>query len=245
MWVPISSIWNVINREGYFATEILITGAALAFPLGAGIIVATTTTPAGAAVPVITANGSATCSTLKGAIHFNPPLFNTGTSNSETASIKVKLNSSSGGCSTTATNLPAGGILYGIASSSLTTTSTDNSANACAGLGTSQATTQTITWHYKSSAGVTLAKLTPTTVTFSGFDVLTNALVEPGFDLPQDTGGTTTATGSFAGTGSQANIFATKTITFITGKCGTSTGMTALPLGGAGTATDPSQSITG
>lgn len=82
-------------------------------------------------------------------------------------------------------------------------------------------------------------------MTFSGFDVLTNALVEPGFDLPQDTGGTTTATGSFAGTGSQANIFATKTITFIQGKCGSSTGMTALPLGGAGTATDPSQSVTG
>lgn len=225
--------------------RLLITGAALAFPLGVGIIVGTSTTPAGASVPVITANGSATCSTLKGAIHFNPPLFNTGTSNSETASIKVKLNSLSGGCSTTANNLPAGGILYGLAKSTLNTVSTNNSANACAGLATSVATTQTITWHYKSSAGVTLAKLTPTTVTFSGFDVLFNSLNEPGFDLPQDSGGTTSATGSFAGTGSQANIFATKTIAFIQKKCGESTGMTVLPLGGAGTATDPSQSIAG
>ena len=57
-----------------------------------------------------------------------------------------------------------------------------SSANSCAGLGTSQATTLTITWHYKNSAGVTLAKLTPTTVTFSGFDVLTNGFLEPGFE---------------------------------------------------------------
>ena len=196
-------------------------------------------------IKVITANGSATCSTLMGAVHFNPPLFTTGTSNTETATIRVRLNGLSGGCLTNATNLPVGGILYGIATSSPITTTSDLSANSCAGLGTSRATTLTITWHYKNSAGVTLAKLTPTTVTFSGFDGLTNGLLEPGFDLPQDSGGTATATGSFAGTSSQANVFATKTSSFITKRCGTSTGLASLPLGGPGTATDPSQSITG
>ncbi len=225
--------------------RLLIVGAAVAFPLGAGIVVATSATPAAGSVPTITANGSVTCTTLAGVIHFNPPLLNTGTSNTETATIKVKLNNSTASCSTTATNLPAGGILYGLASSSLTTNTTDNSANACASLGTSQATVQTIKWHYKSSAGVTLAKLTPTTVTFSGFDVLTNASVEPGFDLPQDTGGTTTATGSFAGTSSTANVFASKTISFITAKCAKSTGLAALTLGGPGTASDPSETVTG
>ena len=190
---------------------------------------------------VITANGSATCTTLKGAV----AVVTTGTSDSEAATARVKLNSLSGGCSTTATNLPAGGILYGIATSSPITITSDLSANSCAGLGTSQATTLTITWHYKNSAGVTLAKLTPTTVTFSGFDGLTNGLLEPGFDLPQDSGGTTTATGSFAGTSSQANVFPTQAISRVTKKCGSSTGLTALPLGGPGTATDPTQSITG
>jgi len=225
--------------------RLLLMGAAMALTLGTGTLVVVSSTPASASVPVITANGIATCSTLAGAIHFNPPLFNTGTSNTETSTIKVKLNKLTAGCSTTATNLPAGGILYGKATSTITTTTADNSANACGGLATSRSTTQTVTWHYKNSAGVTLAKLTPTTVTFSGFDVLFNGIGEPGFDLPQDTAGTATATGSFAGSSSTANVFATKTTSFITTKCGKSTGLTTLPLGGPGTVADPSQSVTG
>jgi hypothetical protein len=225
--------------------RLLLMGAALALTLGAGTLVVVSSTPGAASVPVITANGSATCSTLSGSIHFSPALFNTGTSNTETTTIKVKLNKLTAGCSTTATNLPAGGILYGLATSHIVTTTTDNSANACGGLATSRSTTLTTAWHYKNSAGVTLAKLTPTTVTFSGFDVLTNGGNEPGFDLPQDTGGTTTATGSFAGSSSMANTFANKTITQIAAKCGSSTGLTALSLGGPGTVADPSQSVTG
>jgi hypothetical protein len=225
--------------------RLLLMGAALALTLGTGTLVAVSSTPAAASVPVITANGSATCSTLSGAIHFNPALFDTGTSNTEATTITVKLDSLSAGCSTTATNLPAGGILYGTATSHITTTTTDNSANACSGLATSRSTTLTVTWHYKSSAGVTLAKLTPTTTTFSGFDVLVNGSGEPGFDLPQDTGGTSTTTGSFAGSSSASNVFATKTTGFITTKCGKSTGLATLPLGGPGTAADPSQSVTG
>lgn len=222
----------------------LLAIAAVIIPMGVGIVVAATT-PAAASVPTITANGSATCTSLSGVIHFNPPLFNTGTSNTETATIKVKLNNLSAGCSTTATNLPAGGILYGSSAATLTTTTSNNSANACASLGTSQAVSLTTKWHYKNSSGVTLAKLTPSTVGFSGFDVLVNGASEPGFDLPQDSGGTSTATGSFAGSSSDANAFAGKPVSFITAKCGSSTGLTALKLGGAGTATDPSQSITG
>ena len=112
--------------------RIVITGAVLAFPLGAGTVVATSVTPSGASVPFITANGSVTCATLKGAVHYNPPLFFRGTSNTETMTLKVKLNSFSATCSTTATNLPPGGVLYGSATWSRTTTSTNNSANACA-----------------------------------------------------------------------------------------------------------------
>jgi hypothetical protein len=216
----------------------LLVIAAVVFPLGVGVFVST---PASASIPTVTANGSATCTNLSGAIHFNPPLFNTATSTSETTTIKVKLNSLASGCSTTATNLAGGGSLYGIASATLTT-----SSNACSGLATSLPVSLKIAWHYKNpSTAVTLDKLVPTTVSLSGFDVLTNAASEPGFDLPQDTGGTSNATGSFAGTSSTANAFAGKTISFITTKCGSSTGLTALKLGGAGTASDPSESITG
>ena len=229
--------------------RIVITGAVLAFPLGAGTVVATSVTPSGASVPFITANGSVTCTTLKGAVHYNPPLFYSGTSNTETMTLKVKLNSFSATCSTTATNLPPGGILYGSATSSRTTTSTNNSANACAALAEAFPLKWTIVWHYKSSAGVTLAKLTPTTVPFFDFATLTNDLQELGFDLPSDAGPhpQATATGSFAGLPSDANVFATKTATSLVTKCATATspGLKAMPLGGPGTPSYPSHLIAG
>ena len=107
----------------------------------------------------------------------------------------------------------------------------------------------TIVWHYKSSAGVTLAKLTPTTVPFFDFATLTNDLQELGFDLPSDAGPhpQATATGSFAGLPSDANVFATKTATSLVTKCATATspGLKAMPLGGPGTPSYPSHLIAG
>jgi len=221
--------------------KLCICTAVLALPLALVTVIGGT--PATGSTPTITANGTVTCTTLGGKIGFSPALHTTGTSNTETSTIKVKLT----GCSATSTNLPAGGIIRGTATSTVTTTTTDNSANACGGLATSRTTVQTIAWTDKSSGGVTLAKLTKTVATFSGFDVLVNNSSEPGFDLPQDSGGTAGATGSFvggdAGSSSEANIFAKKTLSQITAACGTSTGLVKLPLGGPGTATDPSHSV--
>ena len=102
----------------------------------------------------------------------------------------------------------------------------------------------TIAWHYKNSSGATLAKLPSTTVGFSGFDSTVNGASEPGFDLPQDSGGTSPSTGSFSGS-ADMNTYAGKTSSFVSTKCGSSTGLTALKLGGAGTGADPSQASIG
>ncbi len=161
--------------------RVVVTVAAIALVLGIGMV--TAASPAGASVPTIIANGSATCTNLGGVVHFTPPLFAAGTSNTESASFTVNLNSLSSGCSTTATNLPAGGILYGKVTATLTTTTTDNSANSCASLGTSHPLSMTIAWHYKNSSGMTLAKLPSTTVSFSGLDSPTNSASEPGYAL--------------------------------------------------------------
>jgi len=222
--------------------KLWISAAALAMAVTfIGVVGAT---PA-AAVVTITANGTVTCTSLGGKIAFSPALHTVGTTNSDTSTVSVKL----AGCSTTSTNLPAGSIITGKATSTIVTTTTDNSANACAGLATSRATVQTISWTDKSSGGVTLAKLTKTVVSFSGFDILVNGSSDPGFDLSKDSGGTASATGSFLGSdggaSSEANIFAKKTTTQITTSCGTATGLASLALGAAGTVADPSHSVAG
>jgi hypothetical protein len=231
----------VLPKGGMMLKKLWISAAAVALPLAmVGVVGAT---PAFGSVPTITANGTVTCTTLGGKIGFSPALHTTGTSNTDTSSIKVKLS----GCSTTSTNLPAGSVITGTATSKIVTTTTDNSANACGGLATSRSSVQTVKWSDKSSSGVALAHLTNSVVSFSGFDVLVNGSGEPGFDLPQDTGGTASATGSFIGTNngatSEANIFAKKTATQITTTCGKATGMASLALGGPGTASDPSHSV--
>jgi hypothetical protein len=218
--------------------KLWMSAVVVALPLG---LVGVAGSPA-AAVPIITANGTINCTTLGGKIGFSPAMHNTGNSNTETSSIKVKL----AGCSTTSTNLPAGSIVTGVDTASVVTTTTNNSANACGGLATSKSTVQTIVWKDKNSSGVTLAKLTKTVATFSGFDTVLNGSGEPGFDLAQDSGGTASATGSFRGTNagatSEANVFAKKTTSAIATTCGTSTGLVSLPFGGPGTVSDPSHS---
>ena len=222
--------------------RVVVTVAGIALVLGIGTVTAAST--AEASVPTITANGSATCTNLGGVIHFTPPLYAAGTSNTESASFSVNLNSLSSGCLTTATNLPAGGILYGKGTATLTTTTTDNSANSCARLGQTQLLSMSIAWHYKNSSGATLAKLTPTTVSFSGFDDQVNGASEPGFIFPE-AGGTSPSGGSFAGPSSDINVFGEKTNSIIARQCGRSTGLTSLKLGGAGTTADPSQASIG
>jgi hypothetical protein len=219
--------------------------AASALALGMAVMVGVSS--AGATLPTITANGTINCATVGGKISFTPPIESTGDSNSETAAIAASLKA----CTFTSTNLPTGSILSGKATTSITTTTVDNSANACAGLGTSRATVLTIKWVDKNSAGTALAHVVASTVSFSGFDVLANGLSEPGFDLPQDSGGTASASGSFTGTdsgaSSESNVFAKKTIAQIATSCSSETtdGLVKLPVGGVGTASDPSHALVG
>ncbi len=222
--------------------KLLLVGAAVALPLGLVTTVGLAT--AGAKTPPVVANGTVNCTGISGKISFNPAITLVGPyTNSETATLKVKL----GSCTPTSTNLPAGSIITGSTGASITTTGSD--ANSCTGLETSHPVTLTVKWKDKNSGGVVLAKLAPSTVAFSGYDVLTPS--NAGFDLPQDSGGTATGTagGSFFstdnGASSQANAFTEDTITQITDACETSTGVAKLKLGGPGTGTDPSESFTG
>ena len=214
-------------------------GSLVALLLGTMTLV--TATSAGAALPTITANGSINCTTLGGRMSFSPPLETLGDSNSETAGLALNLS----GCSFTSTNLPAGSKLTGKATATVTTTSTDNSANSCGGLATSRATVQTVSWKDRNSSGASLAHIVSTTVNFSGYDYLLSNPT-PGFDLPQDSGGTASASGSFAsidgGALSEANIFFKKTPSQIAAKCNSETtdGLVALALGAHGNVTDPS-----
>ncbi len=116
---------------------------------------------------------------------------------------------------------------------------------------TSRAQTQTIKWKDKNASGVTLAKLAPSVVTFSGFDVVAGGASNSGFDLPSDTGGTASvaAGDSFAGSDhgatSEANALLVDTNTQLATLCGSSTGLAKLKLGGLGSGSDPSHSFTG
>jgi hypothetical protein len=116
-----------------------------------------------------------------------------------------------------------------------------------------RATVLTIKWVDKNSAGTNIAHVVASTVSSSGFDILVNGLNEPGFDLAKDSGGTASATGSFTGTdsgaSSESNVFAKKTLNQITTSCnsdskyGTTDGLVTLPIGGVGTASDPSHAL--
>jgi hypothetical protein len=88
----------------------------------------------------------------------------------------------------------------------------------------------TIAWHDKNSSGMTIAKLPPSTVSFSGFDSPTNGSSEPGYTFPE-AGGSSPSSGSFAGALSEVNVFGAKTASVIATKCGRSTGLSSLKLG--------------
>jgi len=208
---------------------------------GIGLLTAmVTVVGAGSAQAVTTANGTITCKALAGTITFVPPIETTGDTNSAKAVVKVTLKT----CTYTSTNIPgAHGTITGAAAATLTTTTTNNTANACSGLATSRAVSLKVPW--KDSNGQALAA---TTVSYSGFDVVANGAFA-GFDLPQDTGGTASELGSFAGTDggatSQANAFVKSTTTQISTACNgaTNDGLKTLGLGHAGTVADPSESI--
>ncbi len=225
--------------------------AAAALPLGMVAIAGASSS--GASTPPTVANGTVNCTTVTGKIAFTPPLTTSGNSHTLTAAEALKVS----GCSSTATNLPAGSIITGAASSTTTITTSDTSANSCTALAAEASKPQTLTfkWKDKNASGVTLAKLATSPVNFSGFDIVSGAGGTGGFDLPQDSGGTASipAGGSFASTdnghSSEGNTFTVLTESQILTACGTTkngvTGIAKLKLGGAGTATDPSHFLIG
>ncbi len=221
--------------------KLLMVGAAVALPLG---LVTTFGFPsAGASTPPVVAAGTVNCTTLAGKITFTPPLTTSGGSSTETSALGVKLS----GCTPSVTSdLGTGFIITGKATGSITSHS-----NACAGLATSMPIALTIKWKDKNASGVTLAKLAPSTVSFSGFDVVSGAGGTAGFDLPQDSGGTASVAsgGSFAGSDhgatSESNAFTVDSEAQIATLCGSSTGVAKLKLGGVGAGTDPSHTFTG
>jgi hypothetical protein len=233
-----------INKENHMK-KLLLASVVVAMPLG--MVAVGAATDAGASIPTITADGTMNCSVVGGAIKFSPALHSVGTANSDTTTVASTLS----GCTPSGnTNLKAGSVVTGKVGSVVTTTTTDNSANSCGGLATPKAQTLTVKWTSK-VAGVVVQKLTNTVITFSSFDAVFNGTVNPGFDLPGDTGGTASATstssfqGSDGGASSTSNAFAKLTAAKLGAKCGSSIGLTALPLGAAGTAADPSASFAG
>ena len=226
--------------------KLLIAAVVVAMPLGTVAVAAAT--DAGATVPTIQADGTIHCTTIGGAIKFSPADFTTGTTNTETTSIAATLK----GCTTTGnTNLAAGSVVTGSAKSTIITTTTDNSANSCSGLSTPGGKPQTLNIKWTSKvAGVVVQKLTNSVVSDNGRDALFNGVGDAGFDLPSDTGGTASATsgssfkGTDSGASSDSNVFSKDTISKITGLCN-GTGLLSLPLGAAGTVTDPSGSTVG
>jgi hypothetical protein len=183
---------------------------AAALALGTGSLVVGLASSASASVrnpPTVTANGTASCgnastgaSGISGTITFVPPLKNGGTS-SEVTTVAIKEKH----CTTTATNLPAGGTLKGKVHQSI---SSPSSTNSCTGLTSSAPETLTVKWSWKNASGVSLATVTPTVESFSGYNIVSSTNPpwtvsgDEGFQLPGNGsggGGTSSGTGSFLG----------------------------------------------
>jgi hypothetical protein len=182
--------------------------AALALATGSLVVGLAGSASASVNIPTVTANGTASCgnastgaSGISGTITFAPPLKNGGTS-AEVTTVSIKEKH----CTTTATNLPAGGALKGKVHQSI---SSPTSTNSCTGLTTSAAETLTVKWSWKNTHGVALANVTSTVESFSGYNIVSSTNPpwtvsgDEGFQLPGNGsggGGTSSGTGSFLGT---------------------------------------------
>ena len=232
-----------------FTRKLLIGAGAIFLPLGLTTLLEGT---AGATPPNIgAANGTINCTAVTAKVKFTPPIESTGDTNFATASITGSLKT----CKTTGnTNLPAGSHITGSVTAKITTTTSDNSANSCGGLVTTGSSPKTlkVKWVDKNSSGVVIATLNPTTVTFSGYDAVFNPPTDgsssfPGFDLPQDSGGSSSLAagssfpGSDGGTSSEANAFSNLTVAQISSACGNAStdGLASLTLAHAGSTVDP------
>ena len=215
--------------------KIMFGAAALA--LGTGSLVVGLASSASASVrniPTVTANGTASCGKastgtngISGTITFTPPLKNGGTA-SEVTSVKIKEKD----CTTTATNLAHGGTLKGKVKQSI---SSPTSTNSCTGLTTSAPETLTVKWKWLNAHGVALDNVTPTVISFSGYNIVSSTNPpwtvsgDEGFQLPGGSSPTSSATGSFIGTDGGASSTAVAylglTATQLANDCASSGGL--------------------
>ena len=155
--------------------------------------------------------GTVSCNTIKGTITFNPPLTLSGSS-PENANVKITVK----GCSVTGgTVKPKKGTVSGGL--------TSGGNNNCTSLENSQPETLTVKW---APAG----KINPTTASFSGYSVATNAQGDEGFSLP-NSGGTGSTAGSYAqSSGVTATAYSNETSSQLASACGSSGGLKTLKL---------------
>jgi hypothetical protein len=156
--------------------------------------------------------GTVSCSKITGVISFNPPLTLTGTA-TENTTIKITVK----GCSVQGGSVkPKKGTVDADISNA-------SSTNGCTSLETSQPETLTVTWAPGS-------KIAPTTASFSGYAVASNAKGDEGFSLP-NSGGTGAAVGSYAqASGVTATAFSNETSNALATACESSGGLSSLKI---------------
>jgi hypothetical protein len=145
--------------------------------------------------------GTVACTGIKGTITFAPPLTLSGTSPEKTTITMTvtKCKTSGGGVK------PKKGTVS-------QTISKTGSTNNCSSLTSSQSESLTVQWAPSS-------KINPTTASFSGYTVGSNAAGDEGFILP-NSGGTGTAVGSYAeASGVTAAAYSNETSTQLSSAC--------------------------
>lgn len=191
-------------------------GLIAALPLAVGL----PTGSASAANPP--APGTITCTQITGKITFTPPLTLAGNANSEV----TKTTTTSTHCTVSTGTAPTKGVTH----STITKTSTNNTANSCTGLATSVPVTEHVVWTHT-------PLIANTTVKFSGLMQATEPVSgDAGFTLP-NTGGTASVTGSYPGTDhgktSTATVYTNKTASQIATACATGVASLTIDAGSA------------
>jgi hypothetical protein len=153
-----------------------------------------------------------------GKVTFTPPLTLAGNANSEV----TKTRTTSTGCTVSKGTPPT----KGVSTSTITKTTTNNTANSCTGLATSVPVTEHVVWTHT-------PLIANSTVKFSGLMPATSASGDEGFTLP-NTGGTASVTGSYPGADmgktSTATVFTNMTATQIATACQSATGVASLTI---------------
>lgn len=157
-----------------------ITAAACAVALGTGALVVAGVESAGAAKPVITATGNVHCIGA-GKAKLAPPLNNTPAVGTRVTTAKFKMN-----CTGT-----TGNAAVTVSSAKVTATMNQSASGTCLTLLGTQNSPFNVDFKWKATGG----KINPTHITYSNFDATAT-----GFNLP-GTGGNSTVTGSWAGSG--------------------------------------------